>query len=424
MNLGKIIATVLIFFTAMSASPHLSLSQKARKIKPAAIPTAHAAEIPARQLIPNLALLQPLDQIQQKQLWPILQIQGPQQARLQAQTAQVALLPQARQQQSPQSPQSPQQLPPAQTQPSQTRASTPPVACDYTPPEKALYGAKILAVRKKGIVAKKEVFETQIYVQNTGNVPWFSVDSGCNNSVVSLGTEKDRDRSSPFYANALFWQSNWLSPNRIKMETARVNPQEVATFSFWSQAPDADGLYREYYAPVVEKVTWIEEGTAQMDITVGDPQIDPKTRDLLSYIEKSTNLADINLTGEKNMEVDLSEQKLWLKIGDNVIREFRVSTGKPKTPTPIGTTSIIQKSEVRVAGAAPHYIMPKWMMFRNGGFGFHALPSLANDHGVFWREALNHIGSARSHGCIRLLPQDAEFAYNFAEVGTKVVVHR
>jgi len=68
--------------------------------------------------------------------------------------------------------------------------------------------------------------------------------------------------------------------------------------------------------------------------------------------------------------------------------------------------------------------MPKWMMFRKGGYGIHALPSLANDRGVFWREALSHIGSPRSHGCIRLLPKDAEFAYNFADVGTTVTVHR
>lgn len=299
-----------------------------------------------------------------------------------------------------------------------------PVSCDYSNPEKAVYGAKYIAVRKKGALAKNEVFETKIYIQNTGNVPWFSADSGCQTSIVSLGTDKARDRESAFFTDALIWESNWTGANRIKMETPRVDPQQMAVFTFWSSSPDKDGLYREYFTPVVEGVTWIDTGIFYIDIKIGDPNIDPATREYFTYIDRSTNLAEIDLSGEKNIEVDLSEQKMWLKIGDNTIKEFRVSTGKASTPTPVGTTKILNKQEVRVSAAAPHYIMPKWMMFRKGGFGIHALPSLGNDRGVFWREALSHIGSPRSHGCIRLLPKDAEFAYNFASVGTTVVVHR
>ena len=86
--------------------------------------------------------------------------------------------------------------------------------------------------------------------------------------------------------------------------------------------------------------------------------------------------------------------------------------------------------------------MPKWMAFRPG-YGIHALPSLGSaslrskirsyrdgevptslfTDDVFWKEALSHIGIPVSHGCIRLLPDDAEFAFNFTPVGTRVVVH-
>lgn len=113
---------------------------------------------------------------------------------------------------------------------------------------------------------------------------------------------------------------------------------------------------------------------------------------------------------------------MYIKIGDQLIRTFPVSTGKASTPTPRGHYAIKLKQEVRVGGEAPHYIMPKFQLFRGGGYGIHAIPSLANDRGVFWKEALNHIGSARSHGCIRLLPDDAEFAYNFTDIGTKLEV--
>jgi hypothetical protein len=304
--------------------------------------------------------------------------------------------------------------------------STPeePVSCDYSKPEKPTFSGKFIAVRKKGFVAKGEVFEMTAYIQNTGNVPWFSASSGCAGPVAKLGTEKKRDRASVFFTDSLFWKSNWDGANRIQLQTKRVDPGQLATFDFWSKAPDKDGLYREYFDVVLEGVTWMDGALFSTDIKVGEPDIAPEKKDLLQYITESVNLADINLTGAKSIEVDISEQKMWLKIGDYTIREFRVSTGSSKHPTPVGTTKILEKREVRVAASSPHYIMPKWMMYRNGGYGIHALPSLANDHGVFWREALSHIGSPRSHGCIRLLPKDAEFAYNFGEVGMTVVVHR
>jgi hypothetical protein len=305
----------------------------------------------------------------------------------------------------------------------ETKDKAPPVSCDYEKPAKPSYKGQFIAVRKKGAFAKGEVFETKVYIQNVGNTPWFSADSGCNNPIANLGTEKSRDRNSIFFTDSLFWESNWAGANRIKMETPRVDPQGLATFTFWSKAPDNDGLYREYFDVVIEGQTWLAGGLFSTDIKVGEPGIDPEKRDLLRYMEESMNLATVDLSGDKNIEVDISEQKMWLKIGDYVIREFRVSTGTNSHPTPVGTTKILEKRPVRVAASSPHYIMPLWMMYRKGGYGIHALPSLANDRGVYWHEALAHIGTRRSHGCIRLLPNDAQFAYDFGEVGMKVVVH-
>lgn len=297
------------------------------------------------------------------------------------------------------------------------------VDCSYTHPEKPTYKAELLAVRKKGKVAIGELFETKVYVVNKGNVPWFSATSGCSSGpIVNLGTDKKRDRESIFYTNDLLWKSNWGGANRIKMETPKVEPEDIATFTFWSKAPETEGYYREFFTPVAEHITWIDSGNFSTDISVGENSIDPTKKDLLQYVQESTNLAKIDLSGDKNILVDLSEQKMWLKIGEYKVKEYRVSTGARKTPTPIGSTKILLKQEVRVAASSPHYIMPKFMMFRKGGYGFHALPSLANDRGVFWREALNHIGTPRSHGCIRLLPADADYAFKFTDVGTTVKV--
>ena len=128
-------------------------------------------------------------------------------------------------------------------------------------------------------------------------------------------------------------------------------------------------------------------------------------------------------SGERVVDVDISEQKLRLKFGQTVIREYLVSTGTFNTPTPLDRFKILNKQELRIGSAKPHYRMPFWQGFTRGGAGFHSLPYLANDNGVFWEEALSHIGQRVSHGCVRLLPEDAEDFYKLTAVGIKVVVH-
>jgi len=296
------------------------------------------------------------------------------------------------------------------------------VSCQYVKPDNPTFNAEVLTVRKKGISAPGELFEIEVYMKNTGNMPWFSANSNCPFLNVSLGTDHPRDRNSIFYTKDLLWESNWLAPNRIAMATKRVNPGEMAIFKFWSRAPELDGIYREYFAPVVEGVTWMDGGLFKTDISVGDPDTSKMNNNYIAYITESVELTRTDLSGERIIVVDISSQIMTLKIGDYVIRQQPMSTGKVSTPTPFGTTYIFQKQELRVGYAPPHYIMPKWLHFRRGGYGIHALPSLANDNGYFWTEALNHIGERRSHGCIRLLPEDADFTYDFAIIGTRVDV--
>jgi lipoprotein-anchoring transpeptidase ErfK/SrfK len=298
-----------------------------------------------------------------------------------------------------------------------------PSECVFDMPQKPSYEASFISIRRKFKVEPDQLFETKVYIRNTGNVPWFSAQSGCTQNIARLGTDNPRDRESIFFPEGLLWKSGWSGKNRIDMETARVNPGELATFTFWSASPEKEGYYREFYTPLIESVTWMDSGKFFTDIAVGDPEIDPQTRANLQYIEDSIELSELALNGEKAIYVDISEQRMRLKIGDYTIRTFPVSTGTYRTPTPLGTTHIMFKQDVRVSAGWPHYIMPQWMNFRAGGYGIHALPSIAYDNGRYWHEALNHIGTRRSHGCIRLLPNDAKFAYKFADVGTKVIVH-
>jgi len=297
--------------------------------------------------------------------------------------------------------------------------------CSYTEPETRSFDAKFISVRRQLRVEPSEVFRVKVFMRNNSNITWFSTNSSCEGPKTSLGTDKERDRASAFYTPNIegIENTNWTQENRVAMDQLRIEPGQIASFTFWSKAGQKTDFHKEYFTPMVEGSEWMENAQFSFEVMTGRSGESPvDLRKKVSYAIKSGSIAGIDLNAPKSIVVDLSDQKMLLRLGDRVIREFWVSSGKSSTPTPYGTTHIISKQNIRVGIASPHYIMPKFMMFRAGGYGIHALPSLGNDRGVFWTEAWNHIGRPVSHGCIRLLPRDANFVYDFAEIGTTVIV--
>lgn len=290
---------------------------------------------------------------------------------------------------------------------------------DATEPE---YKAEMVEVKLSEEIEPGALFQTEVLVKNTGNVTWYSHQSDCESkTVVNLGTIKTIDRSSVFFTSGTGGETGWIGDNRVALLEDAVLPGNTATFSFRSKAPLSDSLYREYFGLVAENVTWFDGFEVPVDIPVGD--ITEEDRSKVRFI-KDLSLDTRNLTGERWIEADLSEQRLKLHFGDTVTYSFSISSGASKTPTPLGTWNIFLKNELRIGGAPPHYRMPHFQMFTKGGAGLHALPYLATDGGVFWQEALTHIGIPVSHGCIRMLPEDAVLVFAFTEIGMKIDIHR
>lgn len=299
--------------------------------------------------------------------------------------------------------------------------------CEYDLPETPEYSASLVAIRKKFRVKTDEEFRIKVFIENTGNTPWFSFGGECKGPIINLGTDNKRDHASQFYSpNIEKSDNNWVSANRIKLDQPRVNPGEVASFTFWVKASSTPDIYKEFLTPVVEDTTWLDDAGFSFDTVIGDLGESPSEvlRRRLLMGERGSAM-ELDLEAEKRIKVSLAEQKMYLHLGDHLIREFPVSTGAPRTPTPVGEFSISLKQEVRVGGKAPHYVMPNFMMFRKDGYGIHALPSLSRKGGdVFWTEARDHIGIPVSHGCIRMLPEDSDFAFDFADIGTTLEVYR
>lgn len=298
--------------------------------------------------------------------------------------------------------------------------------CGYEAPEENKFSSQVITVRRKLRVEPGEIYRVKVFLKNTGNIPWFSEKSQCQGYRVFLGSDRPRDRESDLYISDLKVGeevNGWLQANRIDMDQYRTDPGEIASFTFWTKAGQEADVIQEYFTPVAEGVKWLDEAGFKFQVLIGDVGEDMQTiRKRFTYVNVSGSVMDINLNGEKMLLVDISDQTVTLYLDGYEIEKFQVSTGKSSTPTPYGETTITLKQQVRVGHAPPHYVMPKFQMFRSGGYGFHALPSLANDGGVFWTEARNHIGIPVSHGCIRLLPEDANYLFDFTEIGTRVVV--
>lgn len=128
---------------------------------------------------------------------------------------------------------------------------------------------------------------------------------------------------------------------------------------------------------------------------------------------------DGTATTTKRIVVNRSDQTLTAYDGDVVFMETPISTGLELTPTPRGTFSVFKKTPSRymqgpIPGiASDYYDLPgvPWNLY----FTYQG----AVIHGAYWHSSF---GSRYSHGCVNLDPDKARELYEWAELGTAVIV--
>lgn len=121
----------------------------------------------------------------------------------------------------------------------------------------------------------------------------------------------------------------------------------------------------------------------------------------------------------KSIVIRLKAQRADQVLGGVTIASNPVSTGKASTPTPVGTFKVLSKNKrawSRMAGLW----MPWWMQFTKQGAGLHELPEWPRGH----KEGAAHLGTPVSHGCVRLGIGPAKALFDWAPVGTPVVIVR
>ena len=122
----------------------------------------------------------------------------------------------------------------------------------------------------------------------------------------------------------------------------------------------------------------------------------------------------------KWIEVNISTKRMYAYENTNVVNSFLISAGAPATPTVTGQYKIYAKYAIQdMRGAnvdGSSYFQPnvRWVNYFYGGYAIH---------GNYWRPSSWFGNINSSHGCVGLPDDEAEWVYNWAPIGTPVVIH-
>lgn len=113
------------------------------------------------------------------------------------------------------------------------------------------------------------------------------------------------------------------------------------------------------------------------------------------------------------IDINLSRQTLTAYEGKRAVFSTLVSSGLARTPTPVGRFAIRTKYRAQTM-VGPGYRLPNvpHVMYFVGSYAMH---------GTYWH---SNFGRPMSHGCVNMSLADAAWLYNWASIGTPVVIHR
>ncbi|MBI3978114.1 MAG: L,D-transpeptidase family protein [Chloroflexi bacterium] len=131
-------------------------------------------------------------------------------------------------------------------------------------------------------------------------------------------------------------------------------------------------------------------------------------------------------SGERWIDVNLSTQQATAFEGDQPVHVAPVSTGKPGWETPTGTFRIWRRVFNETMDSATIGVprdSPEGYFLDNIFFTQYFDFSGAALHYNWWAPRDVFGNRTSSHGCVGMDWTDAEFFWNFATIGTRVVIH-
>lgn len=113
-------------------------------------------------------------------------------------------------------------------------------------------------------------------------------------------------------------------------------------------------------------------------------------------------------------------QRIWLVEEDGTVARTHLVSGRRNFPRP-GTYSVFSRSPSSRAGSLTLQYMVRFYQARRLAVGFHAIPVNRRGRPI---QSESQLGQYRSRGCVRQSVADAAFVWDWAPLGTPVVVVR
>ena len=205
-----------------------------------------------------------------------------------------------------------------------------------------------------------------------------------------------------------------LADGIFELDMIEVEPPEAEARSSYSgettthvvESGQELALIARYYGVAMEDILALNDISDANLLWVGQELTIPAGG---MYVPENVPAAPTN--SGKSIVVATDDQRIYAFENGQLVRSHLVSTGLPATPTVKGTYNIYVKY-VADDMSGPDYFLPQvpYTMYFYQGYGIH---------GTYWH---NSFGRPMSHGCVNLPTPEAEWFFNWAEVGTPVKV--
>lgn len=121
----------------------------------------------------------------------------------------------------------------------------------------------------------------------------------------------------------------------------------------------------------------------------------------------------------RRIVVSIPDRKLALIEDGQVVKVYRTAVGRPTSPTPSGTFTIVQRIS-NPAWYGPGTVVAPG---KNNPLGTRWLGLSRKSYGIHGTNEPRSIGRNASHGCVRMRNRDVEDLFARVEVGDVVELH-
>lgn len=212
------------------------------------------------------------------------------------------------------------------------------------------------------------------------------------------------------------FQSGEITPDSSSGQVDNSSPEPASSEAALDVLPTQTSVFTATFAPTF--TNWVTTTPSQSPTPL--PPSPTATPELTSTppptvvpipVQPELQVANAEFSG-RWIDVDLANQRAYAYKDDEMIREFVISSGTAAHPTVKGQFHIYLKYRYDDMVGPGYYLKDvPWVMYFYKGYGLH---------GTYWH---HNFGTPMSHGCVNMKTDEAEWLYQFADMGTLVNVH-